>query len=147
MSHREKCYYLLNAVGILCFVIVVGFVDFRDDVSFYLKVFCILLYALFIKQMYPMTTLFNTLLRRHLIISINSDKEVVVTYNPDGSFTLACDDRVYHVTAALQSLGDKTQLVCRINGVQTKANIVQNGDTLHVFAPVRLLITIQCRVQ
>ena len=58
----------------------------------------------------------------------------------DGHYVMIVGGETLHVTAGLADSGDKTRLTCNINGVKTSANIVQHGDSLHVFTAVSKLI-------
>ncbi len=56
----------------------------------------------------------------------------------DGHYVMSVGGQTLHVTAGLADSGEKTRLTCNINGVKSSANIVQNGDSLHVFTAVSI---------
>jgi len=58
---------------------------------------------------------------------------VNVTYNGDDSYMIDINGDEFLVEGVMQNTGDKNILVCSINGVQSKANVILNGDSLHVF--------------
>ncbi|XP_013419354.1 methylcrotonoyl-CoA carboxylase subunit alpha, mitochondrial [Lingula anatina] len=59
--------------------------------------------------------------------------ELKLTYNPDGTYTSAVRDREYLVTGHLETQGNKTVLKSCIGGIHQKANVVIQGDSIHVF--------------
>ena len=61
---------------------------------------------------------------------------VNVTYNGDDSYMIDINGDEFLVEGVMQNTGDKNILVCSINGVQSKANVILNGDSLHVFTAV-----------
>lgn len=71
-----------------------------------------------------------------------SDFEVLVSYEPDGTYQFTVGDEVYSLEGSLTTENDKCLLTCNIDGVQSKANVVRNGPSLHVFSAVSF---IDCR--
>ena len=59
-----------------------------------------------------------------------------MAYNPDMSYRVTLGDKTYTVRGDLSESGDKTLLRCDIDGVRCQANVVVNGDSLHVFTMV-----------
>ena len=63
--------------------------------------------------------------------------EAKVTYISNGVFSMEVDGTVHQVSGNLDNEDDdKKQLTCEVDGVKTKASIVQNGDSLHLFTAV-----------
>ena len=61
------------------------------------------------------------------------DVAVQLSYMGNDTFRVTVGDKTYTVDGHLQQEGDKTQLVSSIDGVQSKANIVINKNSVHVF--------------
>ena len=62
--------------------------------------------------------------------------EISVTYNSVENYTMTVNGRDYVVAGTLNSVDDKTILECDVNGVKSSANVLRNGDSLHVFSMV-----------
>ena len=66
------------------------------------------------------------------ITALNVD----VTYHSNNLYEMKVGDNRYVVTGSLYETGDKNKLTCTINGVRSSANVVHNGDSLHIFTSV-----------
>ena len=66
------------------------------------------------------------------IAALNVD----VTYHGNSLYEMVVNDNRYMVTGSLYETGDKNKLTCTINGVRSSANVVHNGDSLHIFSSV-----------
>ena len=71
-----------------------------------------------------------------LFVSV-SELSVHVTYSHGGSYIVTVNGNEHVVNGSLVNLDDKTVLECDIDGVKTSANVLRNGDSLHVFTMVR----------
>lgn len=70
------------------------------------------------------------------LIPIISDIVITVTYKSDGCYEVALGDKSYSVDGHLDNVGNKTVMECTVDGIPGRANVVQNGDTVHVFSMV-----------
>ena len=59
-----------------------------------------------------------------------------VSYNADQTYTLSSGDKTCTMTGQLHFTDTRSVLDCCIDGVHSKANVVINGDTIHVFTGV-----------
>ena len=59
-----------------------------------------------------------------------------VTYSRDGSYKILIDGTEHTVQGHLQEQAGKIMVVCNIDGTESRANVVINGDSLHVFSMV-----------
>ena len=65
-----------------------------------------------------------------------SEIELSLSYNRDMSYTVTIGDKKYVVVGDLTKVDDKTMMNCDIDGVKSSANVLLNGDSLHVFTAV-----------
>lgn len=62
---------------------------------------------------------------------------MTVTYDSDFTYTVDVNGNKYRVSGELdKSNPSKTVLKCDVDGVKTSANVVLNGDSLHLFTAV-----------
>ena len=68
---------------------------------------------------------------------IFTDVDVHLTYVRDNTYLITIDDKTYNVYAILDTVDNKSILHSVVDGVHSKANVVLNGDTVHLFTVVR----------
>ena len=68
--------------------------------------------------------------------------ELYVTYLPNGTFRVTIGDQDHNVEGLLEEDGEKTRLICSIDGTTSKASVVLNNGSLHVFSSVSSLATL-----
>ena len=56
---------------------------------------------------------------------------------------MVVNDNRYVVTGSLHETRDKNRLTCTINGVRSSANVVHNGNSLHIFSSVSGMVTVR----
>jgi 3-methylcrotonyl-CoA carboxylase alpha subunit len=64
----------------------------------------------------------------------DNNVEILVTYDPDGTYKFQLGEQVFNVEGQLTSENGKNILTCDVDGVQSKANVVRNGPSLHIFS-------------
>ena len=72
------------------------------------------------------------ILQTDLLLLFHTALQTDVTYQGHHRFAVKVGENTYLVSGSL----DNTILTCTINGVKSSANVVLNGDTLHVFTSV-----------
>ena len=65
-----------------------------------------------------------------------SDVNIKVTYSAYGKYDITVADKTFSVTGALTPQDNKNILDCKIDGMPFKANVVMNGNALHIFTQV-----------
>ena len=63
--------------------------------------------------------------------------DVQLSYIRDDTYVIVIGDKSYHVYAMLDTVADKNILRSVVDGVHSKASVVLNRDTLHLFTLVR----------
>ena len=71
-----------------------------------------------------------------LLLPFITALNVDVTYHGNSLYEMVVNGNRYMVTGSLYETGDKNKLTCTINGVRSSANVVHNGDSLHIFSSV-----------
>ena len=65
-----------------------------------------------------------------------SDVKIQVMYVAPGKYDMTIGEKTYSVSGTLTPDESKNILDCRIDGLPYKANVVMNGNSLHVFTQV-----------
>ena len=84
-----------------------------------------------------------TLFSYHVVFNFFSTaNELYVTYLPNGTFRVTIGEQDHNVEGLLEEDGEKTRLICSIDGTTSKASVVLNNGSLHVFSSVSSLATL-----
>lgn len=62
--------------------------------------------------------------------------EITIQTNPDRSFNLAFGGKSFHVSGEIHEEGEGVKVTCSVDGVISKADVVVNNNTVHVFSTV-----------
>lgn len=77
----------------------------------------------------------NVLFNRSMTLQVGDKKvDVVVTYNPDGSYSMQVGEEVHQVTGEVESEGGASFLHCSVNGVESRPKLVILDNTVHLFS-------------
>ncbi|KAH3857632.1 hypothetical protein DPMN_100243, partial [Dreissena polymorpha] len=63
----------------------------------------------------------------------DTELHIQIVTNKDGTFTVSFEKNCFNLTASLEQEGERTYVVTVIDGVKTRASVVQLGNSLHVF--------------
>lgn len=77
----------------------------------------------------------NMLFNRTMTLQLGESKvQVVVTYNPDGTYSMQTGGEVFLVSGELQQEGEATYLRCSVNGTMSRPKLVILNGTVHLFS-------------
>lgn len=60
--------------------------------------------------------------------------DIVIQTNPDRSYCLTFGGKSFHVSGEIHEEGEGVKLTCSVDGVFSKADVVLNNSTVHVFS-------------
>lgn len=72
-----------------------------------------------------------------------TELDIAIQTNPDRSYCLTFGGKSFHVSGEINEEGEGVKLTCSVDGVFSKADVVLNNNTVHVFSTV----SHQCNVQ
>ncbi|XP_046892809.1 methylcrotonoyl-CoA carboxylase subunit alpha, mitochondrial [Hypomesus transpacificus] len=77
----------------------------------------------------------NILYSRKMTLQLGDQKvELVVTYKPDGTFSMEVEGELFHVKGEVETEGGATFLHCSVNGVKSRPKLVLLDNTVHLFS-------------
>lgn len=65
-----------------------------------------------------------------------TELDIAIQTNPDRSYCLTFGGKSFHVSGEIHEEGEGVKLTCSVDGVFSKADVVLNNSTVHVFSSV-----------
>ncbi|KAJ7992868.1 hypothetical protein DPEC_G00266520 [Dallia pectoralis] len=77
----------------------------------------------------------NILHKRNLVLQLGeTNLDVNVTYNPDGTYSMEIESEVFQVSGEMETEGQASFLHCSVNGVKTRPKLVILHNSVHIFS-------------